>query len=237
LQELLVSVVVPVYNGERYLAEALRSILEQEYRHFELIVVDDGSTDGSAEIARSFDGVRYIYQRNQGISSAWNSGIAASKGEFIAFLAQDDLWTPHKLGVQVHYMLSHPHLQYTIAKMMYFLEPGCPIPLGFRKELLDEDHVACVVETMLARKALFDAIGGFDTSLACAQDVDWFARAKDADTPMAVIPEVLLHQRIHDDNFTYRTVEEGAQSLLRVVRQSIERQRGQRTAPRVEERR
>lgn len=237
MQEPLVSVVVPVYNGERFLAAALRSILGQDYHHFELIVVDDGSTDGSAEIARSFDRVLYMYQKNQGVASAWNSGIAASGGEFIAFLAQDDLWTPNKLGVQVHHMINHPNLQYTIAKARCFLEPGCAIPSGFRKELLEEDRVAWIVETMLARKSLFESTGGFNSSLTTVEDVDWFVGLRDAGTPMAVIPEVLLYRRIHDDNFSYRVLEENAQNLLRIVRQSILRQRGQKTQSRAEDQR
>ena len=225
----LVSVVVPVYNGERFLGDALGSIRDQHYGEFEIIVVDDGSTDGSAEISTSFDRVQYMRQKHQGIASAWNSGIEASNGEFVAFLAQDDLWTPNKLSVQVRYMVDHPRLQYTIARARCFLEPGCAIPSGFRQELLEEDRVAWVVETMLARKSLFESIGEFDASLSTAEDVDWFLRARDAGTPMAVIPEVLLYRRIHDDNFSYRVVEENAQNLLRVMRQSILRRRGQNT--------
>jgi glycosyltransferase involved in cell wall biosynthesis len=230
----LVSVVLPVYNGERFLAQALDSIRDQYYSEFEIIVVDDGSTDGSAEIARSLDRVRYMGQKHRGIACAWNSGIEYSRGEFVAFLAQDDLWTPNKLDVQVHQMMEHPRLQYTIARARCFLEPGCAIPSGFRRELLQDDRVAWVVETMLARKSLFESIGGFDASLSTAEDVDWFLRARDADTPMAVIPEVLLYRRIHDDNFSYRVVEENAQNLLRVMRQSILRRRDQSAESRQE---
>ena len=225
----LVSVVVPVFNGERFLAEALASICDQDYGEFEIIVVDDGSTDGSAEIARSFDRVQYMRRKHQGIASAWNSGMETSNGEFVAFLAQDDLWTPNKLSVQVRYMVDHPSLRYTVARARCFLEPGCAVPSGFRRELLQQDRVAWVVETMLARKSLFELMGGFDASLSTVEDVDWFLRARDANAPMAVIPEVLLYRRIHDENFSYRVVEENAQNLLRVMRRSIVRRRGQNT--------
>ena len=96
----LVSVIVPVYNGEHYLSFAIHSILRQDYHPSEVIVVDDGSTDNSANIARSFKEVRYIHQSNQGVAMARNVGIAAARGEFIAFLDADDLWTPNKLSIQ-----------------------------------------------------------------------------------------------------------------------------------------
>jgi len=242
LKQPLVSIVVPVYNGERYLAAALESIHAQEYRTFEIVIMDDGSTDRSAEIVKAFaqvcaqvcaqtcDAVRYMYQRNQGVASAWNAGVAAANGELIAFLAQDDLWTPTKLGTQVEYMVSHPHIQYTVAKARYFLEPGCSIPSGLKEELLDRDHVARIVETMVARRSVFDMIGGFNTDLATSQDVEWFARAKDLDVPMAVIPKVLLHRRIHDHNLTYRVQPSINKNLLRIMRQSVERQRGRRSS-------
>jgi glycosyltransferase involved in cell wall biosynthesis len=108
VERLLVSVIVPVYNGERYLSAALESIFAQDYHPFEVIVVDDGSGDSSAAIAKSFKSVQYIYQTNQGIANAWNLGIDASKGELIAFLDCDDLWTPNKLRLQVDYLVNHP---------------------------------------------------------------------------------------------------------------------------------
>ena len=103
----LVSVVVPVYNGELYLARALSSVLGQDYGPLEVIVVDDGSTDNSAQIACSFGGVHYIQQPNQGVSASRNAGITASHGEFIGFRDQDDIWAPEKLSVQAGYLLKH----------------------------------------------------------------------------------------------------------------------------------
>jgi len=232
LREPLVSVVVPVYNGERYLSAALQSIMDQDYRETEVIVVDDGSVDGSAPIAKSFDGIRYIRQANQGVASAWNVGIAAAQGELIAFLAQDDVWTPTKLSVQVGYLLSNECVQYVIAKARYFLEPGCAIPPGFRRELLSGDHVARIVETMLARRLVFDIVGGFDATLSSSQDVDWFGRAKDAGVAMALIPQVLLRRRIHEGNLTYHLPPESRGDLLRIMRRSIKRQTGKEHGPR-----
>ena len=98
----LVSCIVPVYNGERYLREALDSILAQTYRPLEIIVADDGSADGTAGVVATFgDQVRYVRQHNQGPSSARNLGIRVPTGDFIAFLDADDLWHPEKLARQI----------------------------------------------------------------------------------------------------------------------------------------
>jgi glycosyltransferase involved in cell wall biosynthesis len=221
----VVSVVVPVYNGARFLAAALQSILEQGHQPLEVIVVDDGSSDASAEIARSFRGVRYHHQHNQGVGAAWNAGVAASAGQLIAFLAQDDLWARNKLAVQVAYMKGHSSAQYCIAHARYFLEPGCALPKGFRRRDLERDHVARIVETMVVRRAALDAVGPFDASVLPA-DVDWFARAKDAGLPMAILPDILLYRRIHDQNLTYHLPARGQEDLLKVIARSIRRQHG-----------
>src|SRR5690606_19821926 len=118
----LVSAVVPVYNGERYIAEALRSILAQQYRPLEIIAVDDGSTDGSTAIIQSFPEVRYIGGPNRGVAQPRNTGIAEAQGEFIAFLDQDDQWTPDKLMCQIGYMLEHEELGYTVGMQGLYLE-------------------------------------------------------------------------------------------------------------------
>src|ERR1044072_7097933 len=110
----LVSVIIPVYNGARFLLAALESVFAQTYRPFEVIVVDDGSADDSGRIAQSFSGVHYIRQANQGVAAARNTGIEAARGEFYAFLDQDDLWTPEKLRLQIQHMLNHPDLGYTL---------------------------------------------------------------------------------------------------------------------------
>jgi len=119
----LVSVIIPVYNGGRYLRAALESVFAQTYRPFEVIVVDDGSADDSGVIAQSFPEVRYIYQTNQGVAAARNNGLEAARGEYFAFLDQDDLWAPEKLKLQVEYLLSHPEVGYTLTQQQFFLDP------------------------------------------------------------------------------------------------------------------
>ena len=220
----LVSVVVAVRNGERFLSEAITSILKQDYRPVEIIVVDGHSEDHTARIAQSFTQVRYILQANRGIANAYNIGIAMARGDIVAFLSHDDLWMPNKLSLQVGFLKEHPEVQYTIALMKYFLEPGHNVPRGFKKELLEEHHVGKIMETLVVRKALFDTLGGFDGAMNLAEDADWYARASDRKIPMAIIPEVLLHKRVHDANASSDAATSNRE-LLKALKRSIERKK------------
>lgn len=219
-----VSVVMPVYNAERFLEDAIGSVLQQNYSPLQLIVVDDGSTDGTGGIARRFEETCYLRQENAGPSAARNKGIAAADGAILAFLDSDDRWTPDKLACQVGHMMQHPEHLFTIAKFRYFLEPGCPIPSSFKPELLERELVGRIPSTLVARRAAFETVGEFDTSLRTGEDVDWFARAKDLEVPMAVIPKVLLHKRVHDQNASADAAA-NTPLLMKVLQQSIRRQK------------
>lgn len=222
----LVSVIIPVYNGARYLRAALESVFAQTYRPFEVIVVNDGSVDDSGVIAQSFPDVRYIQQVNQGVAAARNNGIEAARGEFYAFLDQDDLWKPEKLELQIEYLQSHPEIGYTLTQQQFFLEPGATLPPWFRKDLLAAVHTGWVLGTLVVRRTTFEQVGNFATGYSAANDSDWFFRAKAAEIPMAVVPELLLLKRIHEANDSARA-KEVLSELLKVVKSSLDRQRGQ----------
>jgi glycosyltransferase involved in cell wall biosynthesis len=222
----MVSVIVPVYNGERYLRAALESVFAQTYPAFEVIVVDDGSVDDSGVIAQSFPDVLYIHQENQGVAAARNHGIEAARGDFFAFLDQDDLWTPEKLKLQIDYLLSHPDLGYTLTQQQYFLNPGGTLPAWFRKELFASVHTGWVLGTLVVERTAFEKVGNFATGYSAANDSDWFFRAKAAGISMFVVPELLLLKRIHDANDSARA-KEILSELLKVVKSSLDRQRSQ----------
>ena len=222
----LVSVIIPVYNGARFLHAALESVFAQTYRPFEVIVVDDGSVDDSGIIAQSFPEVRYIHQANQGVAAARNNGIEAARGEFYAFLDQDDLWKPEKLERQIDYLQSHPEIGYTLTQQQFFLEPGAALPPWFRKDLLAAVHTGWVLGTLVVRRTIFERVGNFATGYSAANDSDWFFRAKAAEIPMAVVPELLLRKRIHEANDSARA-KEVLSELLKVVKTSLDRQRSQ----------
>jgi glycosyltransferase involved in cell wall biosynthesis len=213
-----------VRNGERFLSSAIESVLAQDYAPTEIIVVDGHSVDRTAAIARSYDRVHYVLQDGLGIAGAYNQGIAQTKGELIAFLSHDDMWISSKLNTQVTYMQDNPGIGYTVALAQFFLEPGCSVPPGFRRELLVGDHVARVMENLVVWRWVVDRIGGFDTSLRISEDVDWFLRASDMGISMAIIPRVLLRKRVHDANSSLFEPSKNA-DLLAAVKNSIRRKR------------
>ena len=194
----LVSVVVPVYNGQRYLGEALDSIFAQSYRPLEVIVVDDGSTDGSEAVARSRP-VHYLKCGHEGVSASRNAGIAAVQGELIAFLDADDLLLPDALSVQVGYLLAHPDAGFVVGRMRRIVEPGVVRPAWDRKR-----WAAGPIQSHLpvARRHLFVEIGGFDPSMDPCEDVDWIERASERGIHWEVLPDTVRLYRLHDSNAT-----------------------------------
>ena len=218
----LVSVVLAVRNGEAFLKEALDSIVEQTYSDWEIIVVDGQSNDGTAAIAQSYSQVRYFLQSNLGIANAYNFGIKQAKGDFLAFLSCDDRWASNKLELQVRALQEKASCQYVVAHCQFYLEPNCVPPAGFRRSLLSGSHPAFIMETLLVRPSLFESIGLFDPDLFIAEDVDWFARVKDAGVQGVLLPEVLLYKRIHSNN-TSIDLETNKKNLLKILRQSIQR--------------
>jgi glycosyltransferase involved in cell wall biosynthesis len=219
----LISVVIPAYNGERFLGQAIETALEQEYDPLEVIVVDDGSEDGTAEVAQSHP-VRYLWQPNAGVAAARNTGIAAAQGELIAPLDQDDLWDPSKLSRQAQVLEERPELGYVDCRMRWFLEPGTPMPAWAEPEVFEQGGAAFVTSSMLARRSAFETVGLFDTSYVIGSDTDWFMRARDAGLPSFVIDEVLVRHRLHGANATYE-VWRMKPELTRALRESIRRRR------------
>lgn len=227
-----VSVIVAARNAERFLAQALNSILSQTYQPHEIIVVDGQSTDSTAEIARSCPRVRHVCQNGEGFADAWNIGIEEAEGELIAILDSDDLWVAEKLRLQAGYLGLHEDIQYTVGKVKFFLEAGCALPRGFKRELLEGEHVGHMPSNLVARSSLFREIGAFETGWSIASDLEWFARARNRRVPMDIIPEVLLHRRVHDSNLSYCASGSPVfgKEMLKVLKQSIDfqRQQGQR---------
>ncbi len=218
----LVSIIVPVYNGEKYIGDTLQSILSQNYLQKEIIVVNDGSTDSSEQIIRSFSGIKYFYQENSGVPVARNRGIRESVGEFIAFSDQDDVWKPNKLSDQVNYLLDNPEIEYVISMRKTVLEEGVTPPAWLKKELLDSENVDHSPSSLLARKSIFDKVGLFKPELKNASDVDWFFRARDAGLKKGIIQKVHYLKRIHQDNQSYR-VKELHTEYLQLIKQSLKR--------------
>lgn len=224
----LISVIVPTYNGGKYLAEALESILTQTYRPIEIIIVDDGSTDNSAQIASNYCSkylfVQYLYQNNSGPPCARNAGINVAKGPAIAFLDVDDLWAPHKLSIQAKFHRENPRFKYSFTFERFFYEDTENPPGWTRKQVFQKDHAAYIVSSMLVERELFDVVGLFNPVYRNTDNSEWIFRAKDHGYVAGIIEEVLLFRRIHEDNIS-SDVNQQVRSLLKVVNSSIRRQK------------
>jgi glycosyltransferase involved in cell wall biosynthesis len=219
----LVSVIIPVRDMGHYLGEALRSVLAQDYRPIEVIVVDDGSTDDSAEVAGSFPQVICLRQAHRGVPTARNLGIAQARGAFIAFQDADDIWDPSKLTVQVEWMLRHPEAGYVAAFYRNFLEPGVARPAWLREEQLTDAQKGGI-SNLVVRRSVFERIGVFETDQEFGADLDWVMRVKDAKIVAEILPDVLVSRRIHAANHSYRW-NGGKGLLLKALKASIDRRR------------
>lgn len=221
----LISVMIGVYNAAPYLGEAIESVLIQAYEPLELIVVDDGSNDGSAEVAKSFPQVRYIYQENAGNGAARNRAVEAATGELLAFLDADDRFTPGKLTLQTGALDADPELDMVFGHVREFVSPE--LDEETRKALRPPAPEAMpwtAPNLMLIRRASFERVGPFSTTYRVGVTVDWFARASEAGLRYAVLPEVVLERRLHTQNNGLR--ERGSRSqYLAVIRAAMERRR------------
>ena len=201
-----VSVVIPVYNSEDYVAEAIEGVLNQTYQDYEVIVVDDGSTDGSAAVVRSFgDAVRYIFQPNAGVSAATNRGVSLSNGEFIAFLDNDDIWLPEKLERQVAYLDTQPSCGFVNCDMQYISETGDKLDRFLRGYNTRDPYVrlfqkgyVIMCSAVLIRRGVFERTGGFNEAFVAAglQDMEWMSRVVDC-AEVGHLSETLVLYRDH----------------------------------------
>jgi glycosyltransferase involved in cell wall biosynthesis len=226
-----VSVIVAVKNGAQYLEESLRSVLAQDHRPCEILVLDDESTDETESIVQQFvaESVRFIVNHPPlGIAGSLNLGIQLARGELLAFTSHDDIWVSHKLRKQGECLLARPDLDYCIALVRPFLDSSIAAPpSGFPSELLGADVPGYVGETLVARRRAFERAGYFDISFRQAFDTEWYARARDVGLEMEMIDEVLVHKRVHGNNVTYSAARarQLRQELIHLVKQTLERRR------------
>ena len=214
----LVSVIVPVYNGARFLPEAVASIRRQAHRPIEIVIVDDGSTDGTRAVAAGLAGeTRYIHQENAGTPAARNTGLGRARGSLVGFLDVDDLWTEDKLAIQVPRLVT---------------EPEVDVVLGYTEiaPLTEGDGPAVPPSPMLTlgaalvRREAFLRTGPFDEALRYCDDVDWFLRAKETGLTLRIHDDLVQVYRRHGGNLTnQRDVDR--RSFLTVLKRSLDRRR------------
>jgi len=201
----IVSVIIPAYNASQFIAEALDSVFAQTFDDFEVIVIDDGSTDDTREIVQKYQKkLKYVYQENAGPSSARNSGIRMAEGNYIAFLDSDDLWLPDKLEKQVAVFKANPKLGMVITENILFDERGifCT-KVGKKEYLMNGDLVAniflrsgVVTPTIMVRRDVFDEVGYFEEYLRIAEDDNMWIRIA-AEFDVDLLDESLTKVRGH----------------------------------------
>jgi glycosyltransferase involved in cell wall biosynthesis len=195
----LVSVVIPVYNGSRYFLETLESVLSQTYRRVEVIVVDDGSTDGSGEVARRFAPVvRYVYQPHAGIGAARNRGLEEAGGAMLVFCDADDVMVRDRLELQVGALEENPDVDIVYARMDEFLSPDIESVPGIRSPV--QGAVMRSVNTMLIRREAFIRAGLYSTELTSSVELDWRMRAVEAGLRDVLLDQVVQRRRLHGGN-------------------------------------
>lgn len=206
-----ISVIIPVYNGERYFARTIESVLAQTYSAMEIVVVDDGSRDSSQDVVARYlnhTNVRLITQENAGVAAARNTGIRAATGDYIALLDQDDLWLPDKLACQVEYLDKHPEIALVHSNIHFIGEAGERIPdpewawvaptYGQVLPELVQWNRICTC-TVLLRKSVLEQVGLFRQELAPADDWDLWLQVA-ARHPIGFVDAVTACYRLHQGN-------------------------------------
>jgi glycosyltransferase involved in cell wall biosynthesis len=216
---------IPVYNGEAYLAEAIDSVLGQSYRPIEVIVVDDGSDDGSGGVARSYgDPVRYARQDRAGNGAARNHAVSLATGDLFTFLDADDRLAPGALQRLVDVLEADSTLEAVYGHVREFVSPDVD-PEARAKLRPPIDRIAgCLPTNMLMRRESFLRVGQFPTHLRVGVTVDWSARAAETEMPTTLLDDVLFERRLHANNNGIREREHRSH-YLHVVKAALDRRR------------
>lgn len=224
---LRVSCVLPVYNGEAFLAEALQSVLGQTRAPDEILVVDDGSTDGTAEVVTGFgDRVRCFRQENAGQPAATNRGVQMAGGELIALLDADDVWEAEKLERQAKLHERRPEVGATFTHARNFwVEELHEEAERFRDHRIASALPAYVSSTLMARREVFQRVGSFDPALIHGHVHEWVLRVQDAGIAVEMLPDVLTRRRIHPMNISRRKQLESRESFLHILKDHLDRTR------------
>lgn len=204
-----VSVVIPCYNQANFLAEAIESVLNQSIGAAQIIVVDDGSLDETAAVAAKYADVGYVYQENQGLSGARNTGLQNSDGQFLIFLDADDRLLPHAIRSGIACLDANPECVFAVGRFRNFSHSEEPLPTQSRPEIYGEPYLALLQGNIIAmhgtviyRREVFKRVGTFDRSLPACEDYDLYLRIT-REYPVAFHDTVIAEYRKHDHNMSH----------------------------------
>jgi len=203
----LISVIIPCYNQAHFLGEAIKSVLNQTYKIYEIIVIDDGSNDNSSVVASTYPNVKVIRSKNQGVAEARNKGLGVSKGKYVVFLDADDRLLPEALEINLKFLKKHPESAFSTGSIRYIDSYGNPMPtpnqLCFAKDHYKEMLRLCFIGgcpgRILFRRDIFDFIGGFNSYTSPAEDYDMYLRVTRS-FPIYCHETVVTEYRQHESN-------------------------------------
>ncbi len=200
-----VSIIIPAYNAEKYIRQCISSVLLQDYPNIEVIVINDGSTDGTLDIIKQFKDVFLINQNNSGVSAARNAGLRAATGDYIAFLDADDYWLPGKITTQVEFLDNNPTFALHCTNLDRTDAPGVPILAvnsGWIFNKMIESSELCT-DTVMIRKTTIDCVGFFDETLSVGEDYDYWLRISSR-CKCHVSADIYATYRIHNASATHK---------------------------------
>jgi len=225
----IVSAIITCYNGESFLGKALESVLSQSYQQFEIIVVDDGSSDNTRAVASRYPNINYIYQDNQGVSVARNNGMIESKGKYLVFLDHDDILLPNSLKLGVDYLDANPECGFVYGYVRVIGADGKPLQKQLRQHLSEPANYKTTLEgkglvpsgAVMFRRSVVESLGGFGCSKTLSQDYDLYLQIS-RNFPIYCNNQIVLEYRRYGENTTARM---GVKRTLERTMRSLERQR------------
>jgi glycosyltransferase involved in cell wall biosynthesis len=221
--EARVSVVVPAYNAEPYIAEALDSLFAQEAGPLQVIVVDDGSSDGTTAIAERYDVELHRTPERLGPGGTRNYAAHLATGEFLAFLDADDVWTPEKLALQLA-TLAEPDVDLVFGHVQQFRSPELDPAVAATIACPPDPRPALLPGAMLMRTETFRQVGDFGTEHPASEFLEWLMRSEDLGLRRTMLPDVVLRRRLHETNF-HRVDPAARADYLRTIKASLDRRR------------
>jgi glycosyltransferase involved in cell wall biosynthesis len=220
-----ISVIIPCHDGECYVAETIRSVLAQDCPGLEIVVVDDGSTDRSAEVVQSFGHpVRYVHQAHGGAAVARNRGVELSTGAILGFLDADDLWPEGVLNRWIGILERHPSVGIVVGHMEQFVSPELSEAAEREFRFSSEPVLARMCGSVLVRRSEFVRVGGFSPQLTSGEFMDWCLRAEDLGVRSLTVSDVVLRRRLHRRNHGI-VRRDARQDYVRVVKAALDRRR------------
>jgi glycosyltransferase involved in cell wall biosynthesis len=221
----LISIIIPALNAERFIAEAIESILAQNVAQIEIVVIDDGSTDGTAAIASRYGPqVWCISQTNRGLPGARNRGLAAATGDLIGFCDADDVFMPGCLQLQLYKLTANPDKDLVVGRFVNETMVSGPGEAMAFAPLVNKDDYILSMSVSLVRRHVFEEVGQFNETMRQCDDWDWFMRAREAQVPILFHPTQIMRRRLHDGNMTRDQVASRRYTAL-MLKQSLDRRR------------